>query len=57
VVNIINLTTGISLKWLEASEGEMFDSEIEHEIEGIVNLYRQLKALTFRTAPSADSLG
>ncbi|MCL2191140.1 MAG: hypothetical protein FWB79_04040 [Treponema sp.] len=42
MVKIINLTTGISSKWLEAGEGEMLDSEIEHEIEEIVNLYRQL---------------
>ena len=42
MIKIINLTTGISAKWLETGEGEMFDSEIEHEIEEIVNLYRQL---------------
>jgi len=42
MVRIINLTTGISRKWLETGEGEMFDSEIDHEIEEIVNLYRQL---------------
>jgi len=42
MLKIINLTTGISAKWLETGEGEMFDSEIEHEIEEIVNLYRQL---------------
>jgi len=42
MIKIINLTTGISQKWLETGEGEMFDSEIEHEVEEIVNLYRQL---------------
>jgi len=42
MVKIINLTTGISPKWLETGEGEMFASETEHEIEEIVNLYRQL---------------
>ena len=42
MVKIINLTTGISPKWLETGEGEMFSNEAEHEIEEIVNLYRQL---------------
>jgi len=42
MVKIINLTTGISSKWLETGEGKMLDSEIEHEIEEIINLYRQL---------------
>ena len=42
IIKIINLTTGINPKWLETGEGEMFASEIEHEIEEIVNLYRQL---------------
>ena len=42
MLKIINLTTGISSKWLETGEGEIFDSEMEHEIEEIVNLYRQL---------------
>ena len=42
IIKIINLTTGISSKWLETSEGEIFANEIEHEIEEIVNFYRQL---------------
>jgi len=42
IVKIINLTTGISSKWLETGEGEMFAGEADREIEEIVNLYRQL---------------
>jgi transcriptional regulator with XRE-family HTH domain len=42
IIKIINLTTGISAKWLETGEGEMFSPETEHEIEEIVHLYRQL---------------
>ena len=42
MTKIINLTTGVSRRWLETGEGEMFDCEVEHEIEEIVNLYRQL---------------
>ena len=44
MLKIINLTTGISAKWLETGEGEMFASDMkgEQEIEEIVNLYRQL---------------
>jgi transcriptional regulator with XRE-family HTH domain len=42
IVKIINLTTGISAKWLESGEGEMFSAEADQEIEEIVNLYRQL---------------
>ncbi|MCL2381125.1 MAG: helix-turn-helix domain-containing protein [Treponema sp.] len=44
MLKIINLTTGISGKWLETGEGEMFASDLpqEREIEEIVNLYRQL---------------
>jgi len=44
MLKIINLTTGISTKWLETGEGEMFASDLpqEQEIEEIINLYRQL---------------
>ena len=42
MIKIINLTTGISAKWLETGEGEMFANEADQEIEEIVNLYRQL---------------
>ena len=50
MLRIINLTTGISSKWLETGEGEMFGQETcqkfeqdaDQEIEEIVNLYRQL---------------
>jgi len=42
MIKIINLTTGISSKWLETGEGEMFAQDSEQEIEEIVNLYRQL---------------
>jgi len=42
MIKIINLTTGISPRWLETGEGEMLASETGHEIEEIVNLYRQL---------------
>ena len=50
MIKIINLTTGISAKWLETGEGEMFWQEtgqengqdVDREIEEIVNLYRQL---------------
>jgi transcriptional regulator with XRE-family HTH domain len=42
MIKIINLTTGISSKWLETGKGEMFASEPDKEIEEIVNLYRQL---------------
>ena len=42
IIKIINLTTGISPGWLETGEGEMFSNESDHEIEEIVNLYRQL---------------
>ena len=50
MLKIINLTTGISAKWLETGEGEMFWQEtgqedgqdVDREIEEIVNLYRQL---------------
>jgi len=42
MLKIINLTTGISSKWLENGEGEMFAQEADDEIEEIVNLYRQL---------------
>ena len=50
MIKIINLTTGISSKWLESGEGEMFGQEMDlgtgqdadQEIEEIVNLYRQL---------------
>ena len=42
MIKIINLTTGISSKWLESGEGDMFTQETDGEIEEIVNLYRQL---------------
>jgi predicted transcriptional regulator len=42
MIKIINLTTGISSKWLETGEGEMFAHDADQEIEEIVNLYRQL---------------
>ena len=42
MIKIINLTTGISSKWLETGEGEMFAQDSDQEIEEIVNLYRQL---------------
>ncbi|MDR2597673.1 MAG: helix-turn-helix domain-containing protein [Treponema sp.] len=42
IIKLINLTTGISAKWLETGKGEMFASETDQEIEEIVNLYRQL---------------
>ena len=42
MIKVINLTTGISPKWLESGEGEMFAQEADQEIEEIVNLYRQL---------------
>ena len=51
MIKMINLTTGISSKWLETGEGEifaqdsdreMFAQDPEQEIEEIVNLYRQL---------------
>ena len=42
IIKIINLTTGISSKWLETGEGEMFASEADQETEEIVNLYRRL---------------
>ena len=50
MLKIINLTTGISAKWLETGEGDMFWQEtgqengqdVDREIEEIVNLYRQL---------------
>ena len=42
MIKIINLSTGISAKWLKTGEGEMFAQEADKEIEEIVNLYRQL---------------
>lgn len=50
MLKIINLTTGISAKWLETGEGEMLQRETpleveqdaDQEIEEIINLYRQL---------------
>jgi len=42
MIKIINLTTGISSKWLETGKGEMFAHQADKEIEEIVNLYRQL---------------
>jgi len=42
MIKLINLTTGISSKWLETGKGEMFATEPDREIEEIVNLYRQL---------------
>ena len=42
IIKLINLTTGISAKWLETGKGEIFASEPDREIEEIVNLYRQL---------------
>ena len=42
MIKIINLTTGVSSKWLESGEGEMFSQDTDREIEEIVNLYRQL---------------
>jgi transcriptional regulator with XRE-family HTH domain len=42
MIKIINLTTGISSKWLESGEGEMFVHDADLEIEEIVSLYRQL---------------
>ena len=42
MIKIINLTTGISAKWLETGKGDMFSHEKDMEIEEIVNLYRQL---------------
>ena len=50
IIKLINLTTGISRKWLETGEGEMFgqdtgnktEQDTEQEIEEIVSLYRQL---------------
>ena len=42
ILKLINLTTGISSKWLETGEGEMFEQDSDQEIEEIVNLYRQL---------------
>jgi transcriptional regulator with XRE-family HTH domain len=50
MIKLINLTTGISAKWLETGEGEMFGQDAgyeaaqdeDREIEEIVNLYRQL---------------
>jgi transcriptional regulator with XRE-family HTH domain len=42
MIKMINLTTGISSKWLETGEGEMFAQDSDREIEEIVNLYRQL---------------
>jgi transcriptional regulator with XRE-family HTH domain len=42
MIKLINLTTGISSKWLETGKGEMFAGEADKEIEEIVNLYRQL---------------
>jgi transcriptional regulator with XRE-family HTH domain len=42
MLKIINLTTGISSKWLETGKGEMFAGEPDKEVEEIVNLYRQL---------------
>jgi len=42
MMRIINLATGISSRWLETGEGEMFGCEMEDEIEEIVGLYRQL---------------
>ena len=42
MIKIINLTTGISAKWLETGKGDMFAHEADREIEEIVNLYRQL---------------
>jgi hypothetical protein len=42
IIKIINLADGISSKWLETGKGEMFADEPDREIEGTVNLYRQL---------------
>jgi len=42
MIKLINLTTGISAKWLETGKGEMFVQDAAGEIEEIVNLYRQL---------------
>ena len=42
MIKIINLTTGISSKWLETGKGEMFAGDADKEIEEIINLYRQL---------------
>ena len=42
MLKIINLTTGINIKWLDTGEGEMLASEKDKETEEIVNLYRQL---------------
>jgi transcriptional regulator with XRE-family HTH domain len=42
IIKIINFTTGISSKWLETGEGEMFFNDADQEIQEIVNLYRQL---------------
>jgi hypothetical protein len=36
------LTTGISSKWLETGEEEMFIQDTDRKIEEIVSLYRQL---------------
>ena len=42
IIKIIHLTTGISAKWLETGEGEMFVPDSDKEIEEIISLYRQL---------------
>ena len=42
MIKIINLTTGISAKWLETGKGEMFAHEADREVDEIINLYRQL---------------
>jgi len=42
MIKLINLTTGISAKWLETGKGEMFADDKDGEIEEIVSLYRQL---------------
>jgi len=42
MIKLINLTTGISAKWLETGKGEMFANDKDNEIEEIVSLYRQL---------------
>jgi transcriptional regulator with XRE-family HTH domain len=42
MIKLINLTTGISSKWLETGKGEMFVQDATGEIEEIINLYRQL---------------
>jgi transcriptional regulator with XRE-family HTH domain len=42
IIKQVSSIFGISIRWLETGEGEMFYHDTEQEIEEIISLYKQL---------------